>query len=280
MLFVLVLMLCACSAQSVSYPEGYENAPAQTLLAEGLARHEQGNFEEALEFFDAAYLLFERQNDKAKMAETLSARSLTLRRLSRLEEALADLQNAVEMTEGTGGVVLPLYNLAKVKEAMGDPACVETYQRALDAMLEFQPSPIFRPAVVNDMQLHLAVAKLLFNQDSDGTAEVSALAAIGAILNDEELDSFAKMVWSSGGYMGLAEYYIPLDAEKAWYYFDRAEEIIFAYPDATVLRRQDIEALRGEMPPRPEAFNPEVTCGNGTCQSPENSQTCPADCGN
>lgn len=247
---LLFLLLCGCATQ-LSFPAGFENASGQTLLAEGLSRHEQGNFAEALEFFDAAYRMFERQNDKYMMAEVLSARSLTLRRLDRLEEALIDLQNAVKMTEGKGGVVLPLYNLAKVQQEIGSSDCVETYRQALDAMNEYRPAPHYRQAVIHDMQIHLSLARLEFGMD-DGTSEGSVIAAISALMQDPELDPFGRMVWVSGGYIGLTRYYISIDSAKAWRYFNQAEAIVYEYPDQTVLRRQDIDALRAEMPPKLE----------------------------
>lgn len=230
--------------------QGFETYSAQSLLAEGLARHEQGKFDEALDFFELAYQRFADSQNTAKMAEVLSAKSLTLRRLDRLEEAQADLETAVELTQGTEGVVLPLYNLAKVQEQIGDSTAVETYQRALAAMRQYQPAPHYRAAVLNDMEVHLGVSQLLFEQDP-GDAEERVLLAIEALLEDEELDAFGKMVWASGGYLGLARHYLESDPAQAWEYFDLAEEIIFAYPDQTVLRRQDLEDLRAEMPARP-----------------------------
>jgi tetratricopeptide (TPR) repeat protein len=250
LIFVVLLLLTACSNQLYSYPDGYENASGQNLLIEGLRLHEAGDFEQAIVFFDAAYHRFEEEGNEAKMAESLSAKSLTLRRFSRLEEAEESLQSAVQLTEGTGGVFLPRYNLAKVQEQMGSAGCIETYRIALSELEEFRPSPHYRDAVINDVRLHLAVAELMFNQD-DGTAEQRAVEAINAIVEDEQLDAFGKMVWASGGYIGLSRYYIQIDAETAWSYFDLAEEIVFDYPDPQVLRRQDIETLRAEMPPRP-----------------------------
>lgn len=249
--FALLLLLVACSSQAPTYPVGFENASGQTLLAEGLARHEVGKFEEALVFFDAAYSRFSEVDNKEKMAETLSAKSLTLRRLGRFEEAVTILEQAVDLTEGTGGVVLPLYNLAKTQEALGSPNCVETYRSALAALEEYQPYPHYRPAVVNDMVIHIAVAELSFDMDANGDAEQRILNAIDALIADEELDDFGRMVWVSGGYIGLTRYYIPINPTQAWSYFDQAEEIVYAYPDTATLRRQDIEALRAEMPPRP-----------------------------
>lgn len=249
--FVLLVLflLSSCTSQNPAL-QGFENAPGQTLLAEGLQRHESGKFDEAVVFFDAAYQKFAKDDNKDKMAETLSAKSLTLRRLNRLDEAITDLGKAVQITDGTGGVVLPLYNLAKTQEAAGKPESVQTYQRALDAMETYRP-PHYRPADVNDMKIHLAVAELHFKKDVKGDAEQRILVAVDALIKDDQLDGFAKMVWTSGGYMGLARYYISSDAEKAWGYFDQAEKIINSYTGNKALRLQDIEALRAEMPKRP-----------------------------
>lgn len=244
-LFLLLLLLGACS--SYQYPLGFENAGGQTLLIEGLRLHEAGDFEQALIFFDASYQRFSDDDNEEKMAEVLSAKSLTLRRLNRLQEAEQSLQSAVELTSGTGGVFLPRYNLAKVQEQMENSACVETYGLALSELEEHQPYPHYREAVLNDVRLHLAVAQLLFNQD-DGTAEQRANEAVHALIEDEELDAFGKMVWVSGGYIGLTRHFIGLDNTKAWMYFTLAEQIVYAYPDETVLRRRDIEDLRSEMP--------------------------------
>ncbi len=249
-MWILILLLVACSNESVSFPKGFENASGYTLLAEGLQKHEAGEFELALEFFDAAYFQFSQQNIQDQMAETLTARSLTLRRQNKLPEAKKALEKAVELTRDTGGVVLPLYNLAKVQEEMSDVSAVETYRQALEAMELYQPAPHYREAVVNDMKLHLALAELFFERDTSGDAEERALAAIEALLGDEKLDAFGKMVWVSGGYLGLSRYYRERDAQKAWFYFDQAEEIITTYPSQDVLRRQDREALRQTLPPR------------------------------
>lgn len=247
---VLLLVLCACGTQQVSIPKGFENSSGQALLIEGLRLHEQGDFSQAITFFDAAYFRFSENKDNEKMAETLSAKTLTLRRLNRLDEAVKVLEEAVKLTDGTGGVVLPLYNLAKTQQEMKNPACEQTYEKALASMLLYKPVPHFRDAVLNDMRLHLAVAQLLFKKD-DGAAEQRALNAIEALKNDSQLDDFGKMVWVSGGLMGLTQYYIPLNPVQAWAYFDQAEKVIYSYPDEKALRRVDIENLRKEMPARP-----------------------------
>lgn len=230
-------------------PEQKSHKSGQQHLEQGLALHEQGEYEEALSHFNFAYRIFRESDQTEKVAEVLSACTLTLRRLEKLEEAVEALKEAVNLTEGTGGSIIPLYNLAKVQQQMEDSDSVDTFQHAIDAMVEHRPAS-YSPASLADMELHLANAQLQFSKDS-GDAEARALSAIEALKNDEQLDDFHKMVWISGGYLRLAGYYSDKNPAQAWEYFDLAEKLIFDYPDEKVLRRQDLEVLREKMPERP-----------------------------
>lgn len=247
---VLIIVLTVCSSSTAALiPGKYDHMSAQDLLEEGLGLHEAGKSSESLVFFNLAYKKFSQQGNIEKAAETIAAKSLPLRRLNRLEEATEALQKAVELTKDTGATVLPLYNLAKVQQELSQPVAVETYQQALEAMIEYKPVPHYREAVLNDMRLHIAIAQLIFDRNP-GDAEEQALLAIEALRNDPELDGFGRDVWMSGGYLGLAEYFSQIDTAKAWAYFDQAECIVIAN-EALTLRRDDLENLRKDMPPRP-----------------------------
>jgi hypothetical protein len=236
----------------IQHHEPIINTTGQSLLEQSLKHHEAGHFEKSLQLFDATYEKFKVENNPTKMAEALCLKTLTFLRLDKLLEAKEALQLTINLTKETPGVVLPLYNLAKVEDQMGEQNCINTYKSAITAAKKHKPRPHYRPAFLNDMQIHLGIAQLRFDTNPQD-AESNIVKAVQALLANEALAAFEKMVWSSGGYLGLARYYNKIDSKKAWIYFDLAEKLIIGYPKQSnheLLRIADLEKLRTQISPR------------------------------
>lgn len=227
-----------------------ENTPerAQQLLVDANNLREERQYTQALVAGGRALDIFLAVGKKAKAAEAASAQTLCLRneaselpknspiRQVLLLEALQKGLDAVTIgKEGADetAVAIPLFNLAKVQEDLGDlESAVATYQEAVLAPLpqEF----LAAPGVSADMHRHFTLALLAFTTEqgiADAEDERTLLSAVDA--QREELaampDGYEKFVWTSGLEIGLARYWAPKDREKATAYATTAQNILVAH---------------------------------------------------
>lgn len=206
---------------------------------------EKGEFLEALKYTDEALMKYQEEDDLRGMAEVVASRFLTLRHIFEKtgEKAFLILAKqtaraGVEIAEMSGesqALVMPLFNLAKAEEELGEiEEAIIDYQKAVGHMEKSAPVEHDRPAVLADMKVHLAVAQLT---DGDDEAEERAREGIEQILQSEEL-AYNRDVWTSGGYMGLAKALKNKNEARAKEYLVLAKEIIDRNPELKLRAKQ------------------------------------------
>jgi tetratricopeptide (TPR) repeat protein len=234
-----------------------ENRPEHRHPTEGRRTHmlaerarETGNSLDALKYTDKALLAYQSEGNKLGMAEILSSRSITFRRLykqtqdpSYLTLAKHTSHAAVDIAKESGNPTaraIPLFQLANVQEMLGEfPEAANTYQQAVENITTNPPETHNRPAVVADFKIHMTTCEY---KAGDTSALERAEAAIAELKVAEEPDSYAKDVWLSGGYMRIAEIVKTDNPEKAREALRQAKEIIDNNPQLE-LRKKDYDAL-------------------------------------
>ena len=218
-----------------------------------LAEHarEDGKFLEALKYTDEATLLYEAEDNLLGLAEVQGSRFLTFRHLWEKtgrsgylllakHAAMAASELAIDSGQADA-IAMPFFNLGKAHETMGELSlAIESYKKAVDAQENSPSVHHARPAVLNDMKVHLFVCEY---KNGNESALAMAEDALHALIDDESEGSYTKDVWVSGGYMKIAEAIKDKSREKANQYFDKASEIIKSNPDL-VLRRGQLERLK------------------------------------
>ena len=213
---------------------------------------EEGRHLDALKLHDKAMLAYQKDGDKLGLAEVLADRSIVLRHLFEETEdkswlfiAKAEMKDSVEIAKESGdktAIAIPLYNLAKIYESLGDyQQAVNTYREAIGSMENNPPASHDRPAVLLDMKIHLNYAEY---KSGDRSTLERMLENTKKLENSDEAEvsKYNYDVWVSGAHMSLAEMLAEDAPEKAREHLQRAKEIIDANPDLG-LRKKQLEKL-------------------------------------
>ena len=213
---------------------------------------EEGRHLDALKLHDKAMLAYQKDGDKLGLAEVLADRSIVLRHLFEETEdkswlfiAKAEMKASVEIAKESGdktAIAIPLYNLAKIYESLGDyQQAVNTYREAIGSMENNPPASHDRQAVLLDMKIHLNYAEY---KSGDRSALERMLENTKKLENSDEAEvsKYNYDVWVSGAHMSLAEMLAEDAPEKAREHLQRAKEIIDANPDLG-LRKKQLEKL-------------------------------------
>jgi tetratricopeptide (TPR) repeat protein len=205
---------------------------------------EQGNHLDALKLQDEAMLTYQRDGDLLGLAEILADRSIVLRHLfeetddkSWLFIAKAEMEASVEIAKESGdktATALPLFNLAKVNEAVGDyQQAVRTYEEAIANMEANPPASHNRSAVLSDMKIHLNYAQY---KSGDKSALEKMQENIKELENSDEpeISQYNYDVWLSGAYMSMAEMLKEDNPDEAKSNLEKAKIIIDSSPDLKI----------------------------------------------
>ncbi|MDP2628316.1 MAG: hypothetical protein Q8P15_00265 [Nanoarchaeota archaeon] len=206
---------------------------------------EKGDFLKALELSDQAMIKYQEENNVSGFAEIQASRFLTLRHLfektndqNYLILAKHSALSAVEIAQKSGNkesLAIPLFNLAKAQETLGELSeAVSSYKEAVENMTNNPPQDQNRPAVLLDMKIHLDTAEY---ENGDKTALESAEKDLAELEKAEEMD-YNKHVWTSGGYMRIADMLRKDNFEKAKQHLQKAKEIIDADPELILRKKQ------------------------------------------
>lgn len=218
---------------------------ARELHSQAEQQREKGNFTEALISTDQALVAYLAESDTAGFAEVIASRFLTLRHLYEATENRAYLilakheaRAAVELSElseDKSAKIMPLFNLAKAEESLGEHAvAVTTFRQAVKLMETHPPARHSRPAVLADMKVHLGISEL---KNGDKAALGRVNAAIDDLKASEEMQ-YNKDVWVSGAYLKLAEALAESEPEKARENLAAAKEIIDGNPELSIRAKQ------------------------------------------
>lgn len=201
---------------------------------------EHGDLFTALELCDKAASVYARDNDHLGHAEVLSSKVLAYRHLARRRNdheflilAEETAKEAVKMSEKAGieATVLPLFNLAKVQEELGNTEeAVVNYRKSAE-----RPLPIRHnlPAVRADIQVHLAACEYKLG---DKDALIRAEEWLRKLKDSDHPDDYSKNVWISGGHMKIADAVKKDDKDLALNHMNKAREIIDTDPRKFVLQ--------------------------------------------
>lgn len=214
---------------------------------------EQGEFLKALQTADEAMIAFGDEKDQIGFTESLAERSLNLRHLYQETEdknylfvARSEMQSSVEIARKSQidqALPIPLFNLAKILEDLGDfNEAVNYYREAIDYLQKSPPQTHNNPAVLMDMKIHLYCVEYV---TGDKTALEKAEAVLEELTNIPEKESYNhadssyndldfipsqesynKKVWVSGGHMKLAKILKSVDPEKAKKHLELAKTIL------------------------------------------------------
>ncbi len=218
---------------------------------------EDGDHLKALQLDDESMLAYQKDGDILGFAEVVADRSIVLRHLADetgnknfLIIAKSEMVASVEIARGSGdktALALPLFNLAKVQEELGElQEAVKTYTEAIQEMENNPPEMHNRPSVLADMKVHLATCEYM-------AGEKNALERAEQALRDLEKsneveyneqsshtrgNSYNKDVWVSGGHMRIAVMLKEDNPQKAKEHLQKAKAIIDANPDLTIRKTQ------------------------------------------
>jgi tetratricopeptide (TPR) repeat protein len=153
---------------------------------------------------------------------------------------------SVEVAEKSGNkesLALPLFNLAKVQDELGEhKEAISNYRLAI-SNLEKNPPKVHRveerSAIMADFKMHLTTAE--FNA-GDSTAIKRAEEALKELEKGTEISEYNKKVWVSGAHMNLTLMYKDLDQPKAMLHLNEAKKIINS-DERLVLRKKQWNKL-------------------------------------
>lgn len=208
---------------------------------------EEGDSVKALSLYHSALDAYQKENDSIGFAETLADECISLRHLY---EKTADrkwlilakhtAEASVEIAKNSRkpeALAVPLFNLAKVQQALGElTGAIENYREAIKNIESNPPeNHANRPAIVADYKIHMAGCEYKAGDKS----------ALGRMENDlkelenaEELSDYNKHVWLSGAHMRIAEILMPDNPERAKEHLQKAKEIIDADPQLKIRKEQ------------------------------------------
>jgi len=207
---------------------------------------EDGDFLKSLKLIEEASLIYSSEHDGVGFSELQGSRFLTLRHLFEKtgdinylvlakHSAMAATELAQKANDPTA-LAMPLFNLAKAQETLGELSdAVNSYKQAIKAQEMTPLSYHNRPAVLNDMKIHLEVCEF---KNGDKKALAKAEDALHDLLEDALEGSYTKDVWTSGGYMKLAEALRTDNPTKAKEYLAKAKKIIDANPELALRKAQ------------------------------------------
>lgn len=215
------------------------------LAAEARERDELGK---SLGLVFEALEEYLKDKDYVGASEVLADGSITLRNRAELSGENGFMivskhfaMSSVEMAEKSGikeALAVPLYNMAKVQEALEEfSEAVKSYELALENLESNPPdSHKGRPAILADYKIHLANAQY---RNGDKTALERSLEALkeleGVESNEEKTPmggergfegTYNKLVWLSGAHMDIARMLKDDDPKQAKEHLDKAKVII------------------------------------------------------
>lgn len=211
----------------------------QEFLIDTNNQRESEDYLESLVSSDKAIIAFQAEGSLGKLAETLSARSITFIHLADHTKDQAYLilaksaaSSAVEVAklgENKDQLAISLLGLGRIHAKLKDhQSAAKYYQEALGNLSND------RPSMVADVKIHLAASQYK-------TGDKSALERLLSALNDLEAaneDSFVKNVWVSGAYMKLAEILATDNPEESQKHLAKAKEIISSDPQLIIRLKQ------------------------------------------
>jgi tetratricopeptide (TPR) repeat protein len=226
---------------------------AKNLHISAEQEREQGNFSKSLELTDQALVAYLAENNLAGAAEVTASRFLTLRHLHESTDQKAYLviakhtaEMSVELADLAGtpsAKVIPLYNLAKAQQTLGQYAvAVNTYRQVLELMAKNPPAEIDNAAVLADMKIHLGVCEY----EAGDTEAVERVESAIERLSASDAPVYEKAVWLSGGHLALAEAMLEKNKDQAKTHLDEARKIIEENPDLT-LRAKQLDKLAAKF---------------------------------
>lgn len=219
------------------------NSSARQILKQANeAREIESNFLKSLGLTDQALIAFQKENDLLGLAESQASRAIVFKLLYRKTEDLNFLLLAestatagVNIAKGSGNkeaLVLPLFELAKIKDELGNFSdAIPLYQEAVGNMTNNPPIEHNRPAVLNDMKVHLSTTQYKIG---DKSALNRVLEALSNLEKEPDISKYNQDVWVSGGYMRLAEILKIDDPEKSRQYLHQAKVIIDNNPELKI----------------------------------------------
>lgn len=218
----------------------------RTLHAEAAKARESEQFTQSLTFNDDALFAYDADNDALGFSEGIACRSITLRVYANLHDskriltlAKYEMMASVELARQSGkaeALPLPLYNLAQLREDLGEyDDAVRDYREAVDSMEKNPPEAHNRPSILANMRVHMTTCEY---KAGDKTAMERAKQALRELEEAEEANKYNKDVWVSGGYMRLADVIKADSPDEARDYLAKAKGIIDSNPDLTLRKKQ------------------------------------------
>jgi|SRR3989344_1379805 len=207
---------------------------------------EDGNHLKALQLSDEAMLAYQKDGDILGFSELVAERSLVLRHLADetgdknyLILAKHEMMASVEIARKSGNLealALPLFNLAKVVEELGELSeAVKDYTEALTNLEANPPTPHgIRPAMIADFKIHLATCE--YRNGDKSALELAEQSLVELEATEEE--KYNKDVWLSGGHMRIAGVLREDSPSSAKVHLEKAKEIIDANPDLKLRAQQ------------------------------------------
>jgi tetratricopeptide (TPR) repeat protein len=222
----------------------------RSLHALAAQAREKGQFIESLTYNDDALFAYDEDEDILGFSEGIACRSITLRVWANSHDskriltlAKYEMMASVDLARQSGikqALALPLYNLAQIKEDLGEyTEAVTDYKEAVTIMETEPPEQHNRPSVISNMRIHLATCEY---KAGDTSAVERAIKALEELEETEEPNKYNKDVWISGGYMRMADALKNDNPEEAKKYLMKTKEIIDANPEL-ILRKKQLEKI-------------------------------------
>ena len=216
------------------------------LHAKAAKARESEQFTQSLTFNDDALFAYDAANDALGFSEGIACRSISLRVYANLHNsrriltlAKYEMMASVDLAREScisEFLALPLYNLAQIKEDLGEfDDAVKDYKEAVGIMEKNPPEAHNRPSVLANMRVHLASCEY---KAGDKTAMKRAKKALKELEVSEEPDKYSKNAWVSGGYMRIADAIKKDYPDEARNNLAKAKEVIDSNPDLTLRKKQ------------------------------------------
>jgi tetratricopeptide (TPR) repeat protein len=211
----------------------------QELLSKTNSQRESEEYLESLVSSDKAIIAFQVEGSQGKLAETLSARSITFIHLydqtkdqAYLILAKATASSAVEVAKldkSQDQLAISLLGLGRIHAKLKEhQSAAKYYQEALDNLSND------RPSMLADVKIHLAASQYKTGDKSALERLINALAD----LEKADEDSYVKNVWVSGAYMKLAGILATDNPEESQKHLAKAKGIISSDPRLTIRLKQ------------------------------------------
>lgn len=218
------------------------------IHSEAAKLREQGKHLESLKLDDEAMITYQKDGDLLGLSEVLADRSIVLRHLydetedkSWLFIARAEMEASVDIakkSDDKAALAVPLYNLAKVVEVLGDyHKAVDVYKEAISNMENNPPASHDRPAVLADMKIHLNYSEYKSGEKSALDRMIENIKMLEES-DERQISQYNYDVWLSGAHMSAAEMLREDDPEKARKHLQKAREVIDSNPELTIRKEQ------------------------------------------